>query len=544
MRLYVISFLLLFNFTGYTQQENFQIENLESLGKIWGFLKYYHPEVANGKYNWDEEFIKIVPKVYEASNNDELSTLYLDWIKELGEIKICEKCNQNPTVKYSDKNFDLSWIKDKYYFTKQLSEKLKYIENNRFQGKHHYLDQRKSLNIKVTNEPEYNNFDYPNEEYRLLSLIKYWNVIEYFFPYKYMADQDWDEVLLEMIPKFKNAQNATEYHLTMLELVAKIDDTHAYLVSEYIDNYFGKKWPPFAHTIIDDEAVITSFYSDSIARLNNLKIGDVISEVNGQPVSLVVEKTLKYIPASNKTAKLRYTFNRLFNSNSDSIKVKIKREHNEVHQSIATYPFNVFNYKRPEGIKWKILDGNIGYVNTAYISGKDNVRAVRELRNCKAIIFDFRQGTTATLGIANQLVKNEKVFAKILKPDISYPGKFYWDTASVSGKRNSYNGKIIILVNDGTLSQAEYVAMSIQAAENVTTIGSQTLAADGNVSQFEFIGGFKTAMSGIGIYYPDGSPAQRKGVKIDIEVHPTIQGILEGRDEVLEKALEFINLSK
>lgn len=211
-------------------------------------------------------------------------------------------------------------------------------------------------------------------------------------------------------------------------------------------------------------------------------------------------------------------------------------------QSIATYPFSIFNYERPEGIKWKILEGNIGYVNTAFILGTDNVRAVRELRNCKAIIFDFRQGTTATLGIANQLVSNEKVFAKILKTDISYPGKFYWETSTVSGRRNNYKGKVIILVNDGTLSQAEYVAMSIQAAENVTTIGSQTLAADGNVSQFEFIGGFKTAMSGIVIYYPDGSPAQRKGVRVDIEVKPTIQGIKEGRDEVLEKALEYINI--
>jgi carboxyl-terminal processing protease len=531
--------LFFFTFTSFQGQIT-EIQKLESLCKVWGFLKYYHPEVASGNYNWDEEFLKMLPKTQQALSIEELSTVYLEWIESKGEMKPCNKCSQDFGLKYYDKNFDLSWIHDGNYFTKQLSEKLKYIENNRFQGKHYYLDQWKSSSIKVINEPEYSNFDYPDENYRLLSLFKYWNIIEYFFPYKYMADQDWNEVLSEMIPKFQNAQNVTEYHLAMLELVAKIDDTHAYLVSEYIDTYFGEKWPPFAHRIIDEEAIITGFYSDSIAQLNNLKIGDRIIEVNDQPISLVIDKVLKYIPASNKTAKLRYTYNRLFNSNFDSIKVKIKRENIEVYQSIATYPFSVFNYERPEGMKWKILDGNIGYVNTAYISGTDNVRAVRELRNCKAIIFDFRQGTTATLGIANQLVSSEKEFAKILKPDLSYPGNFYWEAATVSGRRNNFKGKIIILVNDGTLSQAEYVAMSIQAAENVTTIGSQTLAADGNVSQFEFIGGFKTAMSGIGIYYPDGSPAQRKGVKVDIEVHPSIQGIKAGRDEVLEAAIEFI----
>lgn len=542
IKLFVFAFLILVIFSGHSQQESFQTKKLESLAKIWGFLKYYHPEVASGNYNWDVELLKMLPKTQQAVSVEDLSTVYLEWIESKGEIKPCDKCSQDLGLTHYDKNFDLSWLLDENYFSKQLSEKLKYIENNRFQGKHFYLDQWKSSSIKVINEPEYNNFDFPDEDHRLLSLFKYWNIIEYFFPYKYMTDQNWNEVLIEMIPKFQNSKNATEYHLAMLELVAKIDDTHAYLVSEYINNYFGNNWPPFGHRIIDDKAIITSFYSDSIAHLNNLKIGDVIVEVNNQPISLVIDKVLKYIPASNKTAKLRYTFNRLFNSNSDSIEVKIKREDKEMFQSIATYPFSIFNYERPEGIKWKILEGNIGYVNTAFILGTDNVRAVRELRNCKAIIFDFRQGTTARLGIANQLVSNEKVFAKILKPDISYPGKFYWETSTVSGRRNNYKGKVIILVNDGTLSQAEYVAMSIQAAENVTTIGSQTLAADGNVSQFEFIGGFKTAMSGIGIYYPDGSPAQRKGVRVDIEVKPTIQGIKEGRDEVLEKALEYINI--
>jgi hypothetical protein len=29
-----------------------QIDNLFLLGKIWGFLKYYHPAVASGKIDW------------------------------------------------------------------------------------------------------------------------------------------------------------------------------------------------------------------------------------------------------------------------------------------------------------------------------------------------------------------------------------------------------------------------------------------------------------------------------------------------------------
>jgi C-terminal processing protease CtpA/Prc len=42
------------------------------------------------------------------------------------------------------------------------------------------------------------------------------------------------------------------------------------------------------------------------------------------------------------------------------------------------------------------------------------------------------------------------------------------------------------------------------------------------------------------VFYPDKRPTQRIGIIPDIEVKPTIAGIREGRDEVLEEALRQI----
>ena len=74
-----------------------------------------------------------------------------------------------------------------------------------------------------------------------------------------------------------------------------------------------------------------------------------------------------------------------------------------------------------------------------------------------------------------------------------------------------------------------------------TTIGSQTAGADGNVSLVRLPGGISSYFSGIGVYYPDGTETQKVGVRIDVTVRPTIAGIQAGRDEVLEKALEYLN---
>lgn len=81
--------------------------------------------------------------------------------------------------------------------------------------------------------------------------------------------------------------------------------------------------------------------------------------------------------------------------------------------------------------------------------------------------------------------------------------------------------------------------LAFQTADNVITVGNQTAGADGDLVRFEYMGGFRTAISGNGILYPDGSETQRKGIKIDIKVKPTINGLKQGRDEFLEKVIEF-----
>src|SRR5215213_11585380 len=61
-----------------------QIENLFVLGKIWGFLKYYHPDVAKGIYNFDSCLFVILPKALEAKNKLQRDELLLDWTSSLG----------------------------------------------------------------------------------------------------------------------------------------------------------------------------------------------------------------------------------------------------------------------------------------------------------------------------------------------------------------------------------------------------------------------------------------------------------------------------
>ena len=126
--------------------------------------------------------------------------------------------------------------------------------------------------------------------------------------------------------------------------------------------------------------------------------------------------------------------------------------------------------------------------------------------------------------------------------DMDYPSRYvYKDINKTFKGSRTFKGKIILLVNEKTLSRAEFTAMALQTADNVITVGNQTAGADGDVALFEYLGGYETAMTGVGVLYPDGSETQRVGIKIDIHVKPTIQGLREGRDEILDKAIEIAN---
>lgn len=61
----------------------------------------------------------------------------------------------------------------------------------------------------------------------------------------------------------------------------------------------------------------------------------------------------------------------------------------------------------------------------------------------------------------------------------------------------------------------------------------------GNVTELVFPSGFSTSITSMGVYYPDGTNAQRTGVKINYRIEPSAEDMLHNRDIVMEKAMEL-----
>lgn len=552
MKKITLFFLLIVTQITFGQAKINETEKLAATCRVWGFLKYYHPKVANGDFNWDQQLLDILPKIEKAQTQKEFSLILENWIDNLGPIKEIAPIAIPKDVEYFDKNFDLSWFNDKL-FSKKLSKKLKFIEDNRFQGEQFYIYAAESVgNVGVKNESNANP-DFTDKNSKLRMIFMLWNLVEYYFPYKYQMDQKWDTTLEKIIPLVIASKDSDEFFKVIRKLMSRIDDSHTEVyVYPTSDVRVPNKYFPANGKIIDDKIVVTEILGDSLAQADDIKVGDVITKVNDKTIKEIIAENREFYCASNNSKYLDKLVGQMLVSKSDTVKVEFLKEGKYITKTMTWFDYhdshrNEFKkgaQKKKE--RFKLLANNIGYVDMGIIKEKNIPDMIEALKDTKAIVFDIRNYPKGTCReISNFLNPQERKFATYTIPDLSYPGRFTWGSGTSSGfdNKNNYKGKVIVLLNEKTQSHAEWSAMCFQASGKTTVIGSQTSGADGNVSVFDFKG-FRTLFSGIGVFYPDKRETQRIGIVPDIEVKQTIKGIQEGKDEVLDRALLFVEAGK
>jgi hypothetical protein len=524
------------------------IDDLFILGRVWGFVKYYHPALYAGDYNWDYELFRVLPKIIHCKGNKERNEILFTWITQLGAFTTDKiKLPDSADVKIYP---DIQWIDDKAVLGDRLPALLNDIRNAQRNSTGYYLQVARAHNPDLKNEKAYAGMRFPDAGFRLLTLYRYWNIIQYLFPYKNLIKENWNDVLREFIPKFLNPGNELGYKLTVLALIARIHDTHANIWSNdaAIENYRGNNYAPLEIRFVENKAVVTDYLHKELGPKTGLQKGDIIVSINGKSTDSLVKEKLPFTPASNYPTQLRDIAMHLLRTGDTVLNITYQHG-NTIHStSLACYQKATFNlyqkYKRRDTC-FKYLTPDIAYIYPGTIRRAWLPDVMPGFLKTKGMIIDMRCSLSDDIYpvLAKYLLPEPTRFARITNAYTPFPGLFAFTSYAATGTRNQdyYKGRIVIIVNELTQSAAEFTSMALRVAPHATVIGSTTAGADGNVSRFFLPGGITTMISGIGIYYPDGRETQRVGIIPDQTVQPTIQGIIQDRDELLEKAIAIIN---
>lgn len=540
------------------QLSNQQTQNLSQLCRVWGYLKYHHPKVSRGKYDWDKVLMDAIPMSIAAKDQASNEIIIKGLLETAGSV--------NPQKRKASNIEEVVTLEPDYDWMHNLDPQLKVkLENMKNVSKGGYYQSfYPILGIPLyKKENIYEKLDSVDREHSLLSLFRCWNAVQYYYPYKTLLDQDWNSVLEEMIPEFINATSRNEYDVAVYHLASKINDNHVSVSYNKTPNYNLDSLPPFYQIpaevkFVKDQLFVVQLKSNGT--VNPLKPGDVLLSVSGKSVDSVL-KAMRSLSAYSNEDCFYNNHRSLFNYSKDSvIPLTILRENIKVKLDV---PYSKTSYKdlllqqNSNSTRW--VGKGILYTHLNVFKKDSIAMLFAKMDSASTTIIDCRDypdNNNNGLEVFTKLFDKPTCVARFSLVDKQVPGKFSYKKAVkrsfpvsdniVSGKENPnyYKGRVIILTDVNTQSAAETNTMALAQSPNALVVGSHTAGANGNTPTIPLPYNRKISLSSLGVYYANGLTYQRKGIQPDVEVYSTLEGIKAGMDEVLEKAIEVAGWSK
>ncbi len=523
-----------------------QVDNLFTLGKVWGFLKYHHPRAVDGALHWDYELFRVLPRIVGAADAASANEALHHWIRGLGSVPACSWCAEEPVNRPVMPR--LGWLSKRALLGNELTSDLQLIYARRGAvAEQFYVAIRSggAGNADFSREAGYPGDAVPDAGYRLLALYRFWNIVEYWFPYRDVMQEDWDAVLREFIPRLVGALTRDDYELALMALIARVHDGHANLWTAARPPR-GDCHLPVRVRLIEGQPVVDAYLDRYLGPATGLEIGDVIQTLGGQSVDALVQSWRPYYGVSHESAYQHQAAATLPRGACGPTPLEVKRLGRSIERTVERVPSNSLELAASSGHHhpgaFRRLSDELAYLELSGARVHDSSRYVERAAGAQCLVLDIRNYPEfVVFSLGQHLVSRETPFALITEPDPSNPGSFIWtDPIALTPAAPLFKGRLAILVDEVSMSRAEYVAMAFRSVPGAIVVGSTTAGADGNYSALSLPGGLRTGISGLGVYYPDRRPTQRVGIVPDIVARPTLAGIRSGEDEVLEVAVKAV----
>jgi C-terminal processing protease CtpA/Prc len=534
-------------------------DRLIATGKLWVAVKYFHPYLAYRDIDWDKALVDALPNIRAAKTSAEYAAA-VDSM--LGVVKV-------PGV--HDSAPQRAWIHYGLAPTQGANPANFYSGFLIKAGSETAVVPMGGFTVSVplteplppTNAPPsppldraYAETPYPSTELRILALYKIWGVIHYFFAYRDLMDEDWDELLPTFIPKFIDAKDARAYNLAICELLIHAADANTAATSPTLTEYFGQSPPGLRLRLVEKQAVITEVL-DPAATAAGIRVGDVVKSVDGETLVDRFKRESQYISASTVPGLGSTVLQTILNGPEGStaqlaIEDRAGQRKPASLKRSASYRAQLIPQRTGDAVK--LLSGDVGYADLDRLPPAEVDAMFEKFRSAKAIIFDGRgSAAPAASAIASRLAAEQDVAAAIvtgpltLFPDLPQPGiatntASYFSVQTLPGSgQPKFTGKTVMLIDERTTGEAEHAGLLLEVANKTSFIGIPTAGADSNTSNVVVPGGVLISFSGQDIRHANGGKLQRLGIQPNVSAAPTLTGIRAGKDETLEKAIEIVS---
>lgn len=389
----------------------------------------------------------------------------------------------------------------------------------------------------------------PDASHRMLSAIHVWSTLDLFQAYPEIRPR-WDGALPRALAAVDAAQTWDVYIRALLELNASVDDGHSGMYGKRVRAVLGTAFASFRPAVVEGCLVVAERLDPE--RAAELRVGDVIAQIDGVSV---VDRYAEFAPliAGSTVAahRLAIAWQMLAGPNEGPVRLTVDRDGKRITVSMRRSAAP--EEPEPEGPAYRrIADGRLGFVDLEQLTAADVPAMFEALQGTQGIIFDMRgypRGTAWTIAPYLDRHPGPTLAAEFLQPLVSRGSadptqgdrRLRFLVTLPEAEVTRYEQPTVMLIDERTVSQAEYTGMFFAAANGTRFVGTPTAGANGDVTAHVLPDGTVMRFTGQGVAPPSGPPLQRVGLVPDVHVAPTIAGVRAGRDEVLEAAIELLD---
>ncbi|HEX4419060.1 MAG TPA: S41 family peptidase [Kofleriaceae bacterium] len=371
-------------------------------------------------------------------------------------------------------------------------------------------------------------------------IIVVWNALQHFWPYWDVVHVDWSAAL-DLALRAALGDRSVEMHAATLErLLVAAPDGHVQ-VSCPGQPELGS--PPFVAAAVPGSVVVIASEVPDIAP------GDVVVAIDGRPIADAVAALEAQVSGSPQLRRAFAVARLGAGPAGTKLTVDVRRADRELRVELTRVDHDV--YAAPHGSPIQQFDDGVYYLDLSRVSSAELAAVMTKLAAAPGLVIDLRDrpGEAAMDLLSHLLVRADDTLWEhvplIIRPDsASHPAAWKSVGFALPALAPHIAGRVAILIGAETASYGESIAGLAAHYRVGELVGTDTAGVNGNVAQLALPTGCSVRFTGARVTRQDGSRFHLLGIPPTIRVEPTVAGIAAGRDEVMDRALDYVRTGK